>query len=125
MGEAFGTSMPVHTVIPVCYFDVDLEPGAEIDLPVPRGFNVFCHVISGRPSIAGSEEQGRMYETFFFNRDGNSVRLSNESEEHARVIVVGGDPMEGHEVVRYGPFVSTSKEGIEKAFSDYRKVSQF
>lgn len=121
LGDSFGASMPVRNSVPVWYFDVNLEPGAEIVHPMPVGFNVFCHILVGTPSIAN--EQGRAHETFFFKRDGDSVHLANKSEKPARLILVGGDPIDGQEVHRYGPFVSTSAAGINKAFDDYRKVS--
>ncbi|KAH6983628.1 RmlC-like cupin domain-containing protein [Ilyonectria sp. MPI-CAGE-AT-0026] len=98
-GESFGASAPIWT----------RAPGA------------FVHVIEGNPSIAGSP--GRPHETFFMKRDGEGVKIENQNADKARILLIAGDPLEGQEVHRIGPFVSTSSAGISDAILDFRMGS--
>ncbi|KAH8893630.1 hypothetical protein GQ53DRAFT_859491 [Thozetella sp. PMI_491] len=118
-GESFGASMPIWTRAPVWYFDITLSAKASpVTHPVPENWGAFVHVLEGKPSVAGS--RGRPHETFFMKRDGEGIKIENQSGEAARVLLIAGDPLEGQEVHRMGPFVSTSREGITKAVLDYQ-----
>ncbi|RMJ09735.1 hypothetical protein CDV36_010654 [Fusarium kuroshium] len=121
-GESFGASAPIWTRAPVWYFDITLASKAgPITHPVPEHWGAFVHVIEGYPSISGS--RGRPHETFFMKRDGEGVKIENQSDNEARLLLIAGDPLEGQEVHRMGPFVSASSAGISKAIMDYQRGS--
>ena len=121
-GESYGVSSPVLNRAPVWYLDIKLEPHTTLSHPMPADFNVFAHIVEGEPTIAGST--GTVHETFFFKRDGDAVEVRNDTDQAARLLLVGGDPLTGQEVHRYGPFVSTSAADLERTFMNYRRVSR-
>lgn len=117
-GESFGVSAPIWTRAPVCFFDITLSAkSGPIIHPLPENWSAFVHVLEGNPSVA--ESRGRPHETFFMKRDGQGVHIENKSNDVARVLLIAGDPLEGQEVHRMGPFVSASAEGLRKATMDY------
>ncbi|PVH99800.1 hypothetical protein DM02DRAFT_672439 [Periconia macrospinosa] len=121
-GESFGASMSIWTRAPAWYFDITLSAKAgPVTHPVPGNWAAFVHVLEGTPSVAGS--RGRPHETFFMERDGEGIKIENQSSEAARLLLIAGDPLEGQEVHRMGPFVSASRSGITKAILDYRTGS--
>jgi quercetin 2,3-dioxygenase len=117
-GESFDKKAPMLTRAPVWYFDVSLDQGGKVAVPIPKHFNVFAHILQGKPQVAGQE--GQPHEAFFFKRDGEAVELENTRQAPARLLLIAGDPLEGQEVHRMGPFVSTSSLGIQKTIFDYR-----
>lgn len=117
-GESFDHKARVLTRAPVWYLDVSLSQGGKVLHPLPKHFNVFAHILQGKPQIAGQE--GQPHETFFFKRDGEAVELENMKESSARLLLIAGDPLDGQEVHRMGPFVSASRSGIQKTIVDYR-----
>jgi redox-sensitive bicupin YhaK (pirin superfamily) len=120
-GESHGMSSPILNRAAVWYFDIQLDPHTTLSHPMPADFNVFAHIIHGEPTIAGST--GTQHETFFFKQDGDAVEVRNDTDQTARLLLVGGDPLKGQEVHRYGPFVSTSAADLERTFMNYRRVS--
>ena len=121
-GDSYGESSPILNRAPVWYLDIELEPRTSLSHPMPADFNVFAHIVEGEPTVAGST--GTPHETFFFNRDGDAVEIRNDTDKPARLLLVGGDPLTGQEVHRYGPFVSTSAADLERTFMNYRRVSR-
>ena len=56
-----------------------------------------------------------------FERDGDAVRIEapRENEAAARVVLIGGRPL-NEPIARYGPFVMNTAQEIHQAFDDYR-----
>jgi quercetin 2,3-dioxygenase len=116
-GEAFGKCVQMHTKVALHYLDVRLEPNAKLEVPIPATFNTFVHVMDGRPTVAGHVAQ--TYETVLLSPGGESVDLANTSSEPVHVLVLSGDPLEGQEVYRNGPFVSNTARGARQAATDF------
>lgn len=116
-GSALGATARIDTRTPILYFDCALTAGAEIELPLPADYRVFCYVFEGALSISGSEPigRGRLAE---LDSDGDSVVLKTD-EAAARLLVIGGVPL-GEPVARYGPFVMNTEAEIEEAIADFR-----
>jgi len=116
-GELFGAAGPVSgiTTEPV-YLDIALQPGAQLEVPLPEGHSAFAYVFDGADAqLAG--DVLRRSELAVLSK-GGSVRIGGR-EAPARVLLVAGKPL-GESVARYGPFVMNTPEEIHQAIADFR-----
>ena len=116
-GELLGARGPVSGVAtePV-YLDVALEPGAQVEIPVPATHNAFAYVFEGDGVQVGNETLARS--ELGVLSPGDSVALI-ASDKPARVLVVAGKPL-NEPVAKYGPFVMNTPEQIMQAMQDYQ-----
>jgi redox-sensitive bicupin YhaK (pirin superfamily) len=115
-GEALGKSAVIDTRTPMLYHHWSLQPGARVEVPLPRDFNVFAYVFDGQALVAG-ESVGRGHAALL-TEDGPNVTLA-ASTEPAELLLIGGQPL-GEPVARYGPFVMNTRAEIVQAFEDYQ-----
>jgi redox-sensitive bicupin YhaK (pirin superfamily) len=113
IGEAYGKTSPVHAYSSTLYLECVMPKGSEVALPVQYE-EIGAYIVSGSVSI-----DGRSYGAgvMAVGCDGAAMTLS--AEEESRVMVVGGEAL--GERYLYWNFVSSSKERIEKAKSDWRE----
>lgn len=112
---AFGdTKGPARTFTPVNLWDVRLDAGAEVTLPLPEGHNSMVAVLSGHVTIdgkgVGEAEVARL------STDGGGVMLHADGD--AMILVLTGEPID-EPVVGYGPFVMNSEDEIREAIEDF------
>jgi len=112
-GTAFGMTSPVETLSPLFYVDAVMSAGSTLSLPSGHEERAL-YVVEGAVGC-GTErtDAGRML-VFV---PGASVSLRADSQ--ARVVVLGGAPLEGARHI-YWNFVSSSRERIEQAKRDWR-----
>jgi len=117
-GEFRGTAGPVcgGSTDPH-YFDLVLEPGAALEVPLPAGHNAFVYAYEGEARI-GEEKKPLAHRAAGLLSAGASVRVE-AGAAGARVLVLAGRPL-GEPVVQYGPFVMNTREEIEQAVLDYQ-----
>ncbi len=114
IGTAFGRSSPVPTFGQTLYLDVRLEPGASLLLEdLPEETAVYAPM--GQVAIDGETLADK---TMALVEPGLQVRLS--SEGGARVVVIGGAPLDGKRFIFWN-FVSSSRERIEQAARDWEE----
>ncbi|MCH9807195.1 MAG: pirin family protein [Alphaproteobacteria bacterium] len=114
MGDLFGHTSPAAFPHPSFYAEVMLAPGAVLPLD-PDYDERAIYVLSGEIDIAG--------DTFACGQllvlhPGD--RISVLANSNARLIVLGGEPMDGPRHIWWN-FVSSSKERIEAAKEDWRQ----
>ncbi len=116
---AFGTAVgPVRDVATdPTYLDVRLEPGAELDVPLPAGHRAFAYVYDGGVRIGPQSQTGVRGELAILS-DGTHVRLNGEADG-ARLLLVAGRPL-GEPIARYGPIVMNTEAELQAAFDDLR-----
>ena len=114
LGAAYGEESPVESPHPTLYAEIVLAPGAI--LPVDPDYEERgLYIISGAIDIAGDRfEAGRL----LVLRPGD--RISVLALSHARVMLLGGDPMDGTRYVWWN-FVSSRKERVDQAAEDWRQ----
>lgn len=107
-GKAFGAEAPTPTKTPTLYADLELAAGATVE--IPEGFEErAAYVVSGSIASEGSAfEEG----TMIVFRPGADVSIRAETD--ARVMLLGGDRIDGERFIWWN-FVSSSKERIEEA----------
>jgi redox-sensitive bicupin YhaK (pirin superfamily) len=96
------------------YFDLSLEAGKSLTIPVPDGHNTLLYPFAGEISVAGSkvkEHHAAILET------SGAVELTAITT--SRVLLLAAKPI-GEPVVQYGPFVMNSVGEIEQAIRDYQ-----
>ncbi len=98
------------------YWDIHLEPGCAIDIPVPNQFTGLIYTYDGSVSIGAVKVNARQLARL--NDEGTLV-ARNHSKEESRFIVLAGAKLK-EPIVQYGPFVMNTREEIEQALSDYR-----
>ena len=116
-GELFGVAGPVAGIAtaPV-YLDIAVQPGAQLEVPLPEGHSGFAYVFDGDDAqVAG--DVLRRSELAVLSK-GDAVRIGGR-EKPARVLLVAGKPL-GESVARYGPFVMNTPEEIHQAIADFR-----
>jgi redox-sensitive bicupin YhaK (pirin superfamily) len=113
MGSAYGATSPVAFPHAAFYIDAALEPGATLPLD-PDYDERAIYVAAGEIDIAGDTfGAGRL----LVLRAGD--RISIEATAPARLILLGGAPMDGPRHIWWN-FVASSKERIEQAKEDWR-----
>ena len=113
-GTAYGMTSPVACLSPLFYADAVMPAGGELELP-PEHEERAVYVVEGAVRCAGERaEVGRM---IVFQRGANVVV---HAERAARVVLVGGAPLDGERHVDWN-FVSSSKERIALARRDWKE----
>lgn len=112
-GSAYGMSSPVRTASRTLYVECVLPAGAELELPEEE--ERAAYVVEGEIDCEGERaSSGRML--VFAERSAHVVRAVTK----ARLVVIGGDALDGPRHIHWN-FVSSSRERIEEAKSDWRE----
>ncbi|MDB5705085.1 MAG: nuclease [Sphingomonas bacterium] len=114
-GKFDGLAGPIASLTEVFLATVSIRAGGRIELPAPRGRQIFLYVVRGQVRIAGSEvDRWHLAE---LNDDGDSVAIEGVTDS---LILFGhADPI-GEPVVAHGPFVMNTQAEIMDAVRDYQ-----
>jgi redox-sensitive bicupin YhaK (pirin superfamily) len=114
MGAAYGERSPVAFPHETLFAEAVLAPGAVLPLD-PDYDERGVYIASGEIDIAGERfADGRLL--VFYPGD----RVSILALSHARLVLLGGEPMDGPRHIWWN-FVSSSQERIEQAKEDWRQ----
>jgi len=115
-GSFFGHLSPVATLSELFYVDVLLQPGARVDVPAEHEERAI-YVVEGRLDLGadGAFDAGQL----LVLRPGVNVTLTSFGPLPARVMLLGGEPLDGPRYTVWN-FVSSSLERIEQAKEDWR-----
>ncbi|OAY70517.1 Pirin-like protein [Ananas comosus] len=117
-GEAFGVRSPVYTRTPTMYMDFTVNPGAQLQQPIPENWNSFVYIIEGE-GIFGSEDSPPVTSHHcLVLGPGDGLNVWNKSGSPLRFVLVGGQPLD-EPVVQHGPFVMNTRAEIRQAMEDY------
>lgn len=112
---AFGdTRGPARTFTPVNLWDVRLDAGAELTLPLPEGHNTMIAVLAGHVTIDGTGVGEAEIARLSTEGEGAALHADGDS----MILVLTGEPL-GEPVVGYGPFVMSSQAEIREAIADF------
>ena len=114
-GELSGVKGPGKPHTGMLYFDISLNAGSDLILPIENGWNSFIYVYTGSINIL--DKQISKSHLAVLNQEGD---LKLYSKEAAKFILVAGEPL-NEPVARGGPFVMNTKDEILQAFSDYQE----
>lgn len=113
-GHAFGERSPVRVLSETLYVSIDLEDGAEMVIPAE-------HAERALFPVAGELwlDDQRLPNQHLAVIDTDALPLLR-SVGHSRVMLLGGEPLDGPRHIWWN-FVSSSKERIEQAKTDWRE----
>jgi hypothetical protein len=114
-GEYDGHAGPAHTRTPMQVWDMQLQQGKSVELPLTDGWNAMLIVMHGTVRVNGGEVAGEA-QRVQFDRSGNAVRIDAETD--ASVLLLSGEPID-EPIFGYGPFVMNSQAEIAQAIRDY------
>jgi redox-sensitive bicupin YhaK (pirin superfamily) len=114
MGSLYGARSPAPYPQPCFYAEAVLAPGAVLPLD-PDYDERAIYIASGRVDIAGQTFEPGQLLVF---KPGD--RISILAETNARLMLLGGEPMDGPRFIWWN-FVSSSKERIAAAKNDRRE----
>jgi redox-sensitive bicupin YhaK (pirin superfamily) len=117
-GTLCGARSPVRTVSAMVYADVRLEPGARLVLRAEHEERA-AYPVDGSVELAGCGEAFGAGQLLIF-RPGTEIVLSAAKSAPARLMLLGGEPMDGPRHIWWN-FVSSSKERIEQAKADWKE----
>lgn len=109
LGELAGSRSPVHTFTPLLGAQVDLDPGARLDLDIEPGFEHGVLLDQGRLDVAGCALDVADLAYQGVGRD--VLTLRNPGGEPARAVLLGGPPF-GEELVMWWNFVGRGHDDI-------------
>ncbi|TGK15267.1 pirin family protein [Leptospira fluminis] len=114
-GSFLGEVSPVKTYSPLFYADFEIEPGAEVELPVPSSQEAAVYVARGsldaEGRIVGVGEMA-VYPL------GGSIKF--RAETATRAILLGGEPLPERKHLWWN-FVSSSLDRIERAKKEWKE----
>ncbi|EIK96134.1 Pirin-like protein [Pseudomonas sp. M47T1] len=114
-GEFQGTQGAIQSLTGVFMSTVQLQPGAQVQLPAPLGRSVFLYVVSGQVSVGGTAV--KPWHLISINDDGDALGI--EAASDAVLLFGHADPI-NEPVVSHGPFVMNTHGEIEQAIRDYQ-----
>jgi redox-sensitive bicupin YhaK (pirin superfamily) len=117
-GEYFGKRAPVPVESPMFYVDLALIPGARLQMPAEYPEQAI-YVVEGTLDLGrdGSFGPGQL----LVLKPGAAVTLAAGNGQGARVMLLGGEPMDGPRFLTWN-FVSSSADRIEQAKEDWRDM---
>lgn len=113
-----GARGPARTFTPIDLWDIRLNAGADVTLPLTDGHTLLVLVLSGEVRANDSAETASAGNLLEFGRTGHSVRLRASAD--SKVLLLGGEPI-NEPVVGHGPFVMNTRAEILQAFKDYQE----
>jgi len=115
-GDYRGHQGPARTFTAMDVWDLRLNAGASLQLPVAAGRNAALVVLRGNVRINGEREAGPS-SLVLLDRQGEDVTV--EALEGASVLLLSGEPID-EPIVGYGPFVMNSQAEIAESFDDFQ-----
>ena len=100
------------------YLDVQLQPGARFEQPLPDTHNAFVYVYRGELSVADTLVR-RQRMAILANTPGSQGVVLTAGSEGAQVILVAGAPLK-EPIAQYGPFVMNTQQEIFQAVQDFQ-----
>lgn len=108
-------AQPYH--IQASVYDVLLQPGKSLSLPVKPEDNAFAFLIEGDAVIDGQPIAEKT--AVLFEREGDTVTVAAPQNSPARFIYCSGKPL-GEPISWGGPIVMNTKEELQRAFNELR-----
>jgi len=113
-GTFSGITGPGRSHTGMLYYDISLDNGSDITVPIEDGWNSFSYVYEGAISCGQPVSKGHL--AVLGTED---IFRCTSIKNNTRFILVAGMPL-NEPVARGGPFVMNTKGEILQAFEDYQ-----
>ncbi|MFV3402768.1 pirin family protein [Pseudomonas sp. NY15463] len=114
-GRYQGSEGPARTFTDMDVWDMRLNAGAVLRLPLLPGRNAALVVLRGQLRVNAERDAGPA-SLVLFARDGDNVQI--EALQDTSVLLLSGEPID-EPIVGYGPFVMNSQAQIAESFDDF------
>lgn len=114
-GEFEGRRGPARTFTPLNVWDLRMNEGAAVELPVPAGWTAALVVLHGTVLVNGSAVV-RAAQMAVLDRAG--VDAFVEANTDAVLLLLSGEPID-EPIVGHGPFVMNDESEIAQAIADF------
>ncbi|WP_443068696.1 pirin family protein [Streptomyces sp. NBC_01361] len=121
LGSFAGDVSPVATFTPLLGAEIVLEPRAAVTFTVDPGFEHGLLVDHGPVRMA--DTLLRPAELGYTDPGNDTLTLTNESDDSARTVLLGGTPF-GEQIVMWWNFIGRNHEEIVRAREDWQNASQ-
>jgi redox-sensitive bicupin YhaK (pirin superfamily) len=117
-GDIFGTKGPASTFSPINAFMIQIKPGGKLDVPVPKHWTAFTHILEGSIDLDNGKtaKEGQLA---LFENNGEFIPLRGTAGHETKLIFLAGEPL-NEPVFSYGPFVMNTRQEINQAYMDYK-----
>lgn len=115
-GSLYGIQSPVQTFSEMFYADITLVEAARLPIPSEHEERA-AYIVEGSVELSPHEGIYRAGQLLVF-KPGAEISLRAHESSPARMIILGGEPMDGPRHIWWN-FVSSSKERIEQAKDDW------
>ncbi len=114
-GHFDGQQGPARTHTPIDVWDLRLEAGARVSLPLVPGHTGVLVVLSGTVQLGG---HSAVHDAQWAQlaREGDALQI--ETEQGAKLLFLGGEPIQ-EPIAGHGPFVMNTRAEIVQAFQDF------
>jgi redox-sensitive bicupin YhaK (pirin superfamily) len=116
-GKLAGARGPARTATPIELWDMRLDAGATIELPVADGDTAMLLVRNGTIRVNDDQEVPGI-SLIVFDRSDEGFTLSTGGP--AAALLLAGQPI-GEPVVGQGPFVMNTRDEIREAYAEYQR----
>nr|WP_308402676.1 pirin family protein [Streptomyces sp. AC550_RSS872] len=120
LGSFAGDDSPVPTFTPLLGAEIVLEPRAAVTFAVDPGFEHGLLVDHGHVRMA--DTLLRPAELGYAGTGNDTLTLTNESDDTARTVLLGGTPFD-EQIVMWWNFIGRSHEEIVRAREDWQNAS--
>ncbi|QOF77440.1 pirin family protein [Variovorax sp. 38R] len=114
-GGYLGNKGPARTFTPIDVWDLRLNQGAQVTLPVPEGHAAAIVVLRGTVQVNG-ETVVRDAQMVLLDRAGDALTI--DANNDAVVLLLSGEPID-EPIVGHGPFVMNTRDEIVQAMKDF------
>jgi len=116
-GELADARGPALTHTELTIFDLNFTRDGLAEFELPESFNTLTFTLEGKVRVGPSQQAAPTGALAFMNRKGTVLQV--RGEKGARVLVLGGEPID-EPVASWGPFVMNTHAELEQAANDYR-----
>ena len=120
-GSLYGAQSPVQTLSEMFFADIKLVAEARLSVAAEHEERA-AYIVEGSVEVLSDDSTYSAGQLLIF-KPGAEITLRAHESSHARMMLLGGEPMDGGRHIWWN-FVSSSKERIEQAKEDW-KTGQF
>lgn len=107
-------SGPAETFSPITMLDVKQEAGGNIDLKLPKDYNVGLYLVKGDITVNGRPVKDKQWVVFGWDSELIQVTCNADSA----YLILSGEPIE-EPLATYGPFVMNTNKELIAAMEDF------
>ena len=115
-GKYAGLKGPAHTFTDLNVYNIHLNNGGTIEIPLNKNHNTGILVVKGAAKFNDGETAAADHFVLFKN-DGDSIKI--EATENSLLLLLSGEPI-NEPIAQYGPFLMNTMAELEQAIDDVR-----